>query len=114
MGRGVDQKKLAAWRRRLARQRSSGLSVASFYRRVQVSVSLWKYWQRQVEREAPVASRMPPVRSSMPFEPVDLIPRRSVFQRFPGGATMEIPDDRIDLVRLAIDRMALQAEAEPC
>jgi hypothetical protein len=26
--------------------------------------------------------------------------------RFPGGATLEIPDDRIDLVRLAIDRMA--------
>ncbi len=114
MGRGVDQKKLAEWRRRLARQRSSSLSVAAFCRRERVSVSLWKYWQRQVEREAPVASRLPPVRSSMPFEPVDIIPRRSVFLRFPGGATMEIPDDRIDLVRLAIDRMALQAEAEPC
>jgi hypothetical protein len=50
----------------------------------------------------------------MPFAAVEIIPRRSVFLRFPGGATIEIPDDRIDLVRLAIDRMALQGEAGPC
>lgn len=50
----------------------------------------------------------------MPFAAVEIIPRRWVFLRFPGGATMEIPDDRVDLVRLAIDRMALQAEAGPC
>ena len=79
-----------------------------------MSVSLWKYWQRQVEREATVVSVAPPVRPAMPFAPVEIIPRRSVFLRFPGGATMEIPDDRVDLVRLAIDRMALQAEAGPC
>jgi hypothetical protein len=79
-----------------------------------VSVSLWKYWQRQVEREATSAHGTPPVRPAMPFAAVEIIPRRSVFLRFPGGATIEIPDDRIDLVRLAIDRMALQGEAGPC
>ena len=110
MGRGVDRRKLAAWRRRVARQEASGLTVAAFCRQERVSVSLWKYWQR----EATVVSVAPPVRPAMPFAAVEIIPRRSVFLRFPGGATMEIPDDRVDLVRLAIDRMALQAEAGPC
>ena len=114
MGRGVDRRKLAAWRRRLARQEASGLTVAAFCRQERVSISLWKYWQRQVEREATVVSVAPPVRPAMPFAAVEIIPRRSVFLRFPGGATMEIPDDRVDLVRLALDRMALQAEAGPC
>ncbi len=113
MGRGVDRRKLAAWRRRLARQEASGLTVAAFCRREQVSVSLWKYWQRQVVRETSVGSGTPPVRPPMPFAAVEIIPRRSVYLRFPGGATMEIPDDRIDLVRLAIDRMAMQGEAGP-
>ena len=114
MGRGVDRRKLAAWRRRLARQEASGLTVAAFCRRERVSVSLWKYWQRQVEREAPIAHGMAPLPPAMPFAAVEIIPRRSVFLRFAGGATMEIPDDRIDLVRLAIDRMAMQVEARPC
>ena len=67
MRRGADQGKLAAWRRRLARQKASGLTVAVFCRRERVSVSLWKYWQRQVEREASVVSGTPPLQSAMPF-----------------------------------------------
>ena len=58
MGRGVDRRKLAAWRRRLARQEASGLTVAAFCRQERVSVSLWKHWQR----EATVVSVAPPVR----------------------------------------------------
>ena len=114
MGRGVDRGKLAAWRRRLARQEASGLTVAAFCRRERVSVSLWSYWQRQLERETPGAEGTPPVRPVMPFTPVEIIPRRSVFVRFPGGASIEIPDDRIDLVRVAIERMAAASEAGPC
>jgi hypothetical protein len=48
------------------------------------------------------------------FEPVEVIPRRWIVVRFPGGATLEIPDDRVDLVRLAIDRMAAQQEIAAC
>jgi hypothetical protein len=33
-----------------------------------------------------------------------------VVVRFPGGRTLEIPDERVDLVRLAIDRMAALPE----
>jgi len=65
MGRGVDRRKLAAWRRRLARQEASGLTVAAFCRQERVSVSLWKYWQRQVERNATVVSVSPPVRPAL-------------------------------------------------
>jgi hypothetical protein len=90
MGRGVDRRKLASWRRRLARQEASGLTVAAFCRRERVSVSLWKYWQRHVKREAPVAHGTPPLRRTMPFAAVEII------------------------VRLAIDRMTLHAEAGPC
>jgi len=92
MGRAVHRRKLALWRRRLARQEASGLTVAAFCRQERVSVSLWKYWQRQVEREATGVSVSPPVRPAMPFAPVEIFPRRPVFLRFPGGATMEIPE----------------------
>jgi len=34
--------------------------------------------------------------------------------RFPGGTSLEIPDDRIDLVRLAIDRLTSKMEAGEC
>lgn len=114
MGRGVDQKKLALWRRRVARQEASGLTVAAFCRQERVSVSLWKYWQRKIERESPVACGARPLLPAMPFAAVEIIPRRSVFLRFPGGVTMEIPDDRIDLVRLAIERLAAASESGPC
>ena len=36
------------------------------------------------------------------FRPVEVIPRRSVLVHFQGGATLEIPDDRVDLVRVAV------------
>ena len=113
MARGVDRNKLAAWRRRLARHASSGLTAAEFCRRERVSVSLWKYWRQRIERAAP-----PPPRIQRPsaesFQPIEIIPRRSVLVRFPGGATLEIPDDRVDLVRAVIDRMAAQPEAARC
>ena len=48
------------------------------------------------------------------FQAVEIIPRRAVVVRFPGGTTLEIPDDRIDLVRMAIDRMAVLPEADAC
>jgi len=43
----------------------------------------------------------------------DLAPIGSIVA-WSDGAPRPPEDDRMDLVRLAIDRMALQAEAEPC
>lgn len=115
MGRGVDRKKLAEWQRRLARYERTQLTAAEFCKRERVSVSLLKYWRRQVEvaalrKPAPAALRP----QAAVFQPVEVIPRRWIVVRFPGGATLEIPDDRIDLFRLAIDRMVSQLEAMPC
>lgn len=113
MARGMDRNKLAAWRRRLARHAKSGLTAAEFCRRERVSISLWKYWRRRLERAASPVPCVQPL-SAESFRPVEIIPRRSVLVRFPGGVTLEIPDDRVDLVRVAIDRMAVQAEAARC
>jgi len=77
-----------------------------------VSVSLWKYWRQRIERAAP-PPRIPRP-SAESFQPIEIITRRSVLVRFPGGATLEIPDDRVDLVRVVIDRMAAQPEAARC
>ena len=115
MGRGVDRKKLAEWQQRLARYERTRLTVAEFCKQERVSVSLLKYWRRQVEAAAlRRPTSMKPRSPAAVFEPVEVIPRRWIMVRFPGGATLEIPDDRIDLVRLAIDRMASQAESVSC
>jgi transposase-like protein len=112
MARTVDGEKLAEWRRRFARYRTSGLTVAEFCRREGVAAGRWKYWQQQAERLTASEPRRPVSRTV--FQAVEIIPRRAVVVRFPGGATLEIPDDRIDLVRLAIDRMAILPEADAC
>jgi hypothetical protein len=115
MSRRMDRKKLAQWRERLGRHEKSGLTTAAFCRQERVSISLWKYWRRRIEQASlEAAPPRAPQRQSEAFQPVEIIPRRSVLVRFPSGATMEIPDDRVDLVRLAIDRMTMQAEAAPC
>lgn len=115
MGRGVDQKKLAEWKRRLARYERPGLTAVVFCKRERVSVAVLKYWRRQVEL---AALRSPGPTKPAPqvalFAPVEVIPRRWIVVWFPSAATLEIPDDRVDLVRLAIDRQGLrQAEALP-
>lgn len=115
MGRGVDRKKLAEWQRRLARYERTRLTAAEFCKRERVSVALLKYWRRQVELAALRSpALMKPSPQAAVFAPVELIPRRWIVVRFPGGASLEIPDDRVDLVRLAIDRMAAQSEVATC
>jgi len=112
MGRTVDHVKLAEWQRRFARQLASGLTVAEFCKGEGLTVGRWNYWYRRVER----LNLREPRRASThaAFQPVEIIPRRAVLVRFPGGTTLEIPDDRIDLVRLAIDRMAVLPEGDAC
>lgn len=115
MGRGVDRKKLAEWQRRLSRYERTALTAVEFCKRERVSVALLKYWRRQVEIAA-LRSPAPakPAPQAAVFAPVEVIPRRWIVVRFPGGASLEIPDDRVDLVRLAIDSMAAQQEATAC
>ena len=87
MARTVDRKKLAEWQRRFARHRTSGLTVAEFCRREGVEAGRWKYWQRQVERLTATEPRQAAARAV--FQAVEIIPRRAVVVRFPGGTTLE-------------------------
>ena len=112
MGRTVDHVKLAEWQRRFARQQASGLTVSEFCKGEGLTVGRWNYWHRRVERLKLCEPRR--VSAHAAFQPVEIIPRRGVLVRFPGGTTLEIPDDRIDLVRLAIDRMAVLSEGDGC
>jgi hypothetical protein len=46
------------------------------------------------------------------FAPVEVVGGRSIFLRFPIGAVLEIPEDRPDLVRIAIEATA--GASQPC
>jgi hypothetical protein len=98
VGRGRRQRhRLRLWRQRLARHEKSGLTAAAFCRQERVSISLWTYWRRRIEQASLEAQlRSAPQRQIEAFQSVETIPRRSVLVRFPSGATMEIPDDRVD------------------
>ena len=80
-----------------------------------MSVTLLNDRRRQVELAAP-GSRAPakPTRQVAACGPVEVIPRRWLVVRFPEGPAVEIPDDRVALVRLAIDRMDARQEAATC
>jgi transposase-like protein len=49
-GSGRDLRKEALWRRRLADQAASGLSISEWCRRSEVSGSLFHYWKRALAR----------------------------------------------------------------
>ncbi len=116
MGRGVDRRKLAEWQERLRRYEQTHLTAAEFCKREHVSVTVFRYWRQRIRRAAAGEPKTPPLgqQTTSPFTPIEIIPRRSVFVRFPGGTSLEIPDDRIDLVRLAIDCLTSKMEAGEC
>jgi transposase len=107
MVRQQDQRKLAEWRQRLQRFEKSGLTVARFCARERVSVPTFWYWRRKQDGAA-AASRATPAM----FSPVEVVGGRSVSLRLPSGAVLEIPEDRPDLVRVAIEAVA--GISQPC
>lgn len=107
MARQQDQRKLAEWRQRLQRFEKSGLTVARFCARERVSVPTFWYWRRKQDGVAAVSRLAPGV-----FSPVEVVGGRSVSLRLPSGAVLEIPEDRPDLVRVAI--AAATGTAQPC
>ena len=113
MGRQSDPRTSAAWGRRLARFRESGLSVSQFCVREGVSVGAFQYWQRKFEGDGALIDE--PVTASAPrglFAPVEVVSRQAVTIRFAGGAVMEIPEGREDLVAAAV--RVLVGKAQPC
>ncbi len=101
MARPADPRKFQAWQRRLKRHATSGLSVARFCSRERVSVTTFQYWRQRWSRTAPEPSALT---SPSVFSPVEFLSHRGVTIRFAAGAVMEIPEDRVDLVRAALGR----------
>ena len=101
MARQDDRRKLAEWQRRLRRYEKSGLTAARFCARERVAVPTFRYWRRKCADTAPTSLPPPAV-----FSPVEVVGGRSVFLRFPIGVVLEIPEDRPDLVRVAIKATA--------
>jgi len=100
MARQVDQRKCSEWQQRLRRFEKSGLTVARFCARERVSVPTFWYWRRKCG-----GADSAPVTMPATFSPVEVVGGRAVTLRFPAGAVLEIPEDRPDLVRVAIEAM---------
>jgi len=74
-----------------------------------VSVAAFHYWRRRLGQEQPEKVKLS---AASVLQPVDLLSERAVVIRFAAGGVMEIPEDRVDLVRIAIATLA--GEPEPC
>ena len=113
MGRQSDPRKVAAWERRLSRFGEAGLTVARFCDREGVSIATFHYWQRKL-RDASVDETVSatPTAPMARFDPVEVMSRQAVTIRFAGGAVMEIPEDREDLLKATI--LALLGAPAPC
>ena len=109
MARPTDPRKSLAWQRRLQQFSASGMTVSKFCDREGVSVAAFHYWRQRLGPQQPeqVSRLATPV-----FQAVDLLSQRAVVIRFAAGGVMEIPEDRVDLVRIAIATLA--GEPEPC
>ena len=109
MARPTDPRKSLAWQRRLQQFTASGMTVSKFCDREGVSVAAFHYWRQRLGPQQPeqVSRLATPV-----FQAVDLLSQRAVVIRFARGGAMEIPEDRVDLVRIAIATLA--GEPEPC
>lgn len=107
MARQDDQQKLAEWQQRLQRFEKAGLTVARFCTRERVSAPTFWYWRRKCAGSASARPVAPAV-----FSPVEVVGGGTVTLRFPTGTVMELPDDRLDLVRVAVE--AASGAPKPC
>lgn len=107
MARQEDRRKLAEWQRRLRRFEKSGLTVTRFCARERVSVPTFWYWRRKW-----AGGDASPLAAPAAFKSVEVIGVRAVTLRFPVGVVLDIPEDRPDLMRVAIEAAA--GMAQPC
>jgi hypothetical protein len=78
-----------------------------------VSIATFHYWQRKLrDGSADAAAWVTPAAPMARFDPVEVVSRQAVTIRFAGGAVMETPDDREDLVQAAV--RALLGAPAPC
>ena len=107
MVRQGDRRKFSEWQQRLRRFEKSGLTIARFCARERVSVQTFGYWRRKC-----AGGDASPTAAPAAFKSVEVIGGRAVTLRFPAGAVLDIPEDRPDLVRVAIEAVA--GVTSPC
>ena len=83
----------AVWRERLARYRSSGITVQEFCRQEQVSTASFYAWKRRLGQHngnSPLDRQQTPL-----FVPLELksVPATEVRIILPGGAVVHVPHD---------------------
>jgi hypothetical protein len=111
----VESGKAAVWGERLRRYERSGLTVAEFCRRDRVSVPSFYQWRRRLAAESLPGARS--TRSSRgsgsdaapAFQQVMLAGVGVVAIELPSGVRVELPADRLPLVRAVVADL-LEAE----
>lgn len=94
------------WRRLLVRFVSSDLSVAEFCRREQVSVASFYQWRKKLQ--AKDGDPVPTAPTPPTFLPVQVAATTSLLHvAFPNGATLTLPVDDHQLIKLSIEAVAM-------
>ena len=103
MSRGADFNKAQAWRERLARFASSGISVARFCSAEHVSVATFYYWKGKLRRLAPAARRPRSEASAVSFLHVRFAERGVVVEvALPNGAQVRVPANDARAIRAVV------------
>lgn len=106
--------KAAVWAERLRRYGRAGLTVAEFCRREGVSAPSFYQWRRRLAEASPVAgsrrsSNGPGSDATPAFQQVLLAGAGVVAIELPSGVRVELPADRLPLVRAVLADL-LEAE----
>jgi transposase len=116
MGRASNERKAIEWRQRIGRWRRSGLSIAEFTRREQVSQPSFYAWRKRLRERSSHPQR--PV-----FVPVELsaptLSRGGIQIELPGGAVVMLPAEAsaalvTTAIRAAMNTAAMSGEDASC
>jgi len=116
MARFSDSPKAVAWRRRVGRYGSSGLTVVRFCEKEGVSTASFYRWRnRLAEQELPTRNAdaqrwaTTDVEQTPVFQPVRV--RRAetpISIQLPGGVRVEVPAENLDAVRAVLGELLRQ------
>lgn len=114
----VGSDKAAVWGERLRRYGRAGLAVAEFCRREGVSVPSFYQWRRRLAEPSPVARstrspRRPGSDASPAFQQVMLAGVGVVAIELPSGVRVELPADRLPLVRAVVADLLAAETSRP-
>lgn len=107
MGRKRNGQAEAEWRKRLAKFRRSGLTVAEFCRREGISQPSFYHWRRRLEDGKGIAksrrANRPAGPATVEFLPLHMTSAAAVAEvEFPNGVRVRVPAESIEALRAAV------------